>query len=81
MIPDPVSVKLGDDFDALSRIFDDKGYLGLPVVDDDGKLKGVVTRHAFHEASTDHQTEDYLHTSGICTTVNKFAPVLSAVKN
>ncbi len=65
MIADPVSVSIDDDFDELARIFGEKAYIGLPVVDSTGLMRGVVTRQALREATADHQTEDYLHASGI----------------
>ena len=65
MLGDPVSVKTGDDFETLQRIFGEKNYIGLPVVNERGVLEGVITEHAVREATADHQTEDYLLTSGI----------------
>jgi len=65
MIGDPVSVRVDDDFEGLMAIFEEKAYLGLPVVEPSGLLAGVVTRQAVREATADHQTEDYLHASGI----------------
>lgn len=65
MIAEPLSVGVGDDFDSLRAIFDDKNYIGLPVVEPSGLLVGVITRQAVREATADHQTEDYLHSSGI----------------
>lgn len=65
MIARPAMVKVSDDFEGLRRIFDEKEYIGLPVVDEDGELVGVVTRQAVREATSDHQTEDYLRSSGI----------------
>jgi len=65
MIANPVSVRVGDDFDKLRAIFEERDYIGLPVLEDSGILVGVVTRQAVREATSDHQTEDYLHASGI----------------
>lgn len=65
MIADPVSVKVADKFESLLALFEERTYLGLPVVDEERRLVGVVTRQALREATTDHLTEDYLHVSGI----------------
>ncbi len=65
MISDPVRVGVEDDFESLRSTFEEKGYIGLPVVDEAGVLAGVVTRQEVREATADHQTEDYLRSSGI----------------
>lgn len=65
MIGDPVFVSVDDDFEELQMRFDERHYLGLPVVDREGELAGVVTRQAVREATAEHQTEDYLRSSGI----------------
>ena len=65
MITNPVSVSISDNFEQLLKLFSEKSYLGLPVVDPQGVLKGVVTKESLHEASADHQTEDYLYAAGI----------------
>ena len=65
MIADPVSVTVDDDFDSLRKLFDEKNYIGLPVVDRVGALAGVITRQAVREATSEHQTEDFLRTQGI----------------
>lgn len=65
MIADPVSASVDDDFETLRNQFEERSYIGLPVVEAGGKLAGVVTQHAVREATADHQTEDYLRSSGI----------------
>ncbi|MEM1441857.1 MAG: magnesium transporter [Verrucomicrobiota bacterium] len=65
MLQDPLSVGVNDDFEMLRQVFEERNYIGLPVVDEHGILTGVVTRQAVREATADHQTEDYLHSAGI----------------
>ena len=65
MLADPISVKVDDDFETLQTIFGERAYVGLPVVNGAGVIEGVVTAQALREATADHQTEDYLLTSGI----------------
>ncbi|BCX46837.1 magnesium transporter MgtE [Haloferula helveola] len=65
MIADPISVHVGDNFESLRKLFDEKNYIGLPVVEDGGVLVGVITRQAVREATSEHRTEDYLHAQGI----------------
>jgi magnesium transporter len=65
MIPDPISVNVHTSLEELEDLFEEKNYLGLPAVDEEGKLKGIVSRRAVTEALSEHQTEDYLKASGI----------------
>jgi len=65
MLGEPVSVNVSDDFETLTQVFDDRSYIGLPVIDDQEIIVGVVTRQAVREATAEHQTEDYLHSAGI----------------
>ena len=44
MTPDPIVAKTGDDVHAVGRLIAEKHHNHLPVVDDDGRLAGVVTR-------------------------------------
>ncbi|MGJ8676774.1 MAG: magnesium transporter [Akkermansiaceae bacterium] len=65
MIPDPLSVRVDMQLEELEDIFETKNYLGFPVVDDLGHLKGLVTREYLNEALADMQTESYLKSRGI----------------
>jgi len=44
MSADPICVKTGDDMESVARIIAEKHHNHLPVLDDDGRLAGVVTR-------------------------------------
>ncbi len=65
MIHQPASVRALDDLAKLVGIFEERDYLGLPVLNESGILRGVISREAVHEAAAEHLTEDYLHASGI----------------
>lgn len=65
MKPDPLFVKTSTPLKELEEIFDEKAYLGIPVVDSEGRLKGIVTREEVEEALGDNQTDDYLKSAGI----------------
>lgn len=65
MIPDPLSVtthaKLGD----INQFFEDHSFVGVPVVDENQILEGVLRRADVEEAMADKYAEDYLKTQGI----------------
>ncbi|MGD1916617.1 MAG: magnesium transporter [Phycisphaerales bacterium] len=65
MLPDPVTVADTTDFDQLRGIFDDHGFLALPVVGEDGRLLGVVERSAVAEAAREDADDLYRATQGI----------------
>ncbi|MGJ8657690.1 MAG: magnesium transporter [Akkermansiaceae bacterium] len=65
MIKDPASVPVDMELEDLHDMFENKNYLAFPVVDADGKLRGIVTRDAMQEALSDTQTDSYLKSSGI----------------
>ncbi|MGK0184804.1 MAG: magnesium transporter [Verrucomicrobiales bacterium] len=65
MIRNPASVAVDEPLESLAKTFDDHSYLGLPVVDDEGKLAGVVSRNAVQEAGSDHLAEEFLASRGI----------------
>ncbi|MCB1121998.1 MAG: magnesium transporter [Verrucomicrobiae bacterium] len=65
MIPDPVSVHHSTTQEELARIFTEKKYLGMPVVDSKGRLLGVVLRKSVRAASAEAIAEDFLKVSGL----------------
>jgi magnesium transporter len=65
MIPDPVSVDVDAGLDVLGKVFEGSRFLGLPVVDGSGVMRGVVSRAAVNEAQAEHSTDDFLAASGI----------------
>ena len=65
MLPDPLSVSDQLDFHDLAEIFKKRPFLGLPVVDNEGRLLGVVPRDTVQRETSDEQTELYLQSQGI----------------
>lgn len=65
MLPDPVSVSVHTELEELEDIFDEKNYLGLPAIDEEGQIRGVVSRRAVEEALSETRTEDFRKSAGI----------------
>ena len=65
MRPDPMSVSVHTKLDDLEDLFEKKNYFGFPAVDDEGRLRGVVSRRSVDEALSENRTEDYLKAAGI----------------
>jgi magnesium transporter len=65
MIPNPLSFHHSMHMDELAKTFSSKQYLGMPVVDDDGKLLGIVLRKSVRAATAEAMAEDFLKVSGL----------------
>ncbi|TWU46979.1 magnesium transporter [Rubripirellula reticaptiva] len=65
MISNPLSVRVDTSLDDLIEFFDDHQFVGVPVVDDLGRLKGVVHREAVSYEETRAAESDYLKSQGI----------------
>jgi len=65
MIPDPVSVPVSMELDDLVDLLETKAYLGVPVVDEGGRLTGVVHRSDVDEAWGERAEGDRLKAQGI----------------
>lgn len=65
MRPHPLSVSALATVEELEDIFDEKAYLGLPVIDEKSNLVGLVTREAVEEALQEARKDDYLKSAGI----------------
>ncbi|MCF7689312.1 MAG: magnesium transporter [Cephaloticoccus sp.] len=65
MLPDPLVVNHATRLDDLVRLFDEKQFVGFPVVDDLKRLIGVVMRKSVREAAAEDVAEDFLKVSGL----------------
>lgn len=61
----PLTVSVGTPIDVLRDIFDDNSFLGLPVIEKNGKLVGVVSRVALNEAVLERAEYDALKVQGV----------------
>ncbi len=61
----PLSVPAGASLDELEDFFDKYGFLGVPVVDGEQALLGVVSRSAVAEAALERADADQLKIQGI----------------
>jgi len=65
MIKNPVFVHDTMTLDELAEFFDQHHYLGVPVVDENERLIGVVQQRAVQEAVSEKHDDDYLKSQGI----------------
>lgn len=65
MIENPVRVPVETGLEELGRLFDAHQFFGVPAVDSDGRLVGVVRRAAVVEALGEQATDAFLAVSGI----------------
>lgn len=65
MIENPFSVRADTDLQKLEQVFDERSFLGIPVVDNHNRLLGLVTRAEVEEGVGERIDQDYLKTQGI----------------
>jgi magnesium transporter len=58
MHPDPISVREDMDQEVVARLVQQHGFLALPVVDADGRMKGIVTIDDIVDVVQEEATED-----------------------
>ena len=76
MLADPVRVRDDAPLEQLTEFFDEHRYLGVPVVDADDRLVGVVRRRAVSEALGERQGMDLLKVQGIVYEEVRTMPLL-----
>jgi magnesium transporter len=79
MDPNVISVPVTADQEDCARILSRYGYLALPVVDEEGRLAGVITADDLIEVAEDEATEDMYRMVGISGEEQVFSPLRSAV--
>ncbi len=65
MMRDPVKVLVTGTLDQIQQEFEQHSFMGLPVVDDQGRLLGVVSRENIEHASQARANQMLLRISGI----------------
>ncbi|MCW8859170.1 MAG: magnesium transporter [Deltaproteobacteria bacterium] len=65
MISNPYRVNVNDSLDDLHNFFEEHNLFGVPVVDDDSRLLGIVLPEAVEEEKSNQSTDQFLGFSGI----------------
>ncbi|MHC5005446.1 MAG: magnesium transporter [Planctomycetota bacterium] len=65
MIRDPLTVPVDAPLDELAEFFDRHEFIGVPAIDEGGRLVGVVRRRDVREALGDRAESDHLKSRGI----------------
>ncbi len=76
MIANPVSIEATTELIELVAFFEDHGYLGVPVIDDAGRLLGTVSRRSVDLAAEEQAVSDYRRSMGVVTEELRSMPTL-----
>lgn len=79
MDPNVISVPVTADQELCARTLSRYGFLALPVVDEGGRLVGVITADDLIEVAEDEATEDMYRMVGITGEERVFGPLHSSV--
>jgi magnesium transporter len=79
MNPNVISVPVTADQEDCARTLSRYGFLALPVVDEAGRLAGVITADDLIEVAEDEATEDMYRMVGISGEEQVFSPVHTSV--
>jgi magnesium transporter len=72
----PMTVGVDTRLDELRDVFDEHPFLGVPVVDERGKLAGVVSRSAVDEAVLERAESESLRLQGIVSEEVRSMPLI-----
>ncbi|MGH8870730.1 MAG: magnesium transporter [Acidimicrobiia bacterium] len=81
MVPDPVSVNVRADREDVADLSQRYRLFGIPVVDDEGHLLGMVTTDAVIEAVQDEATEDFAAAVGAGVEETVYTDVTKSVRS
>jgi len=65
MIDKPVSVPVRSTIEQLRHLFIERGFFGVPVVEEDGRLVGIVRRASVEEAARQREVRQFLGVTGL----------------
>ncbi len=80
MIRDPVSVRVDTDQEEAAAIVARYNLLAVPVVDAEGRLRGVITVDDVIDVITEEATEDIYHLAGLSEEDRVLSPVHESVR-
>lgn len=81
MVPDPVSVTASTDRARVAELVQRYHLFGIPVVDADDRLLGMVTTDAVLEAVQDEASEDFAVAVGTTAQDSVFAPIRRSIRH
>lgn len=76
MIADPLAIPAEMPLEELVAFFDENAFIGAPVVDETGRLLGVVSRRAVDEAAEEQATSDFRRSMGVVAEELRSMPVI-----
>jgi IMP dehydrogenase len=74
MIVNPITLKPGNKINEALQLVKEKGISGLPIVDGEGKLKGILTNRDMRVTDSAHQEiKDYMTSRNLITVTENFS--------
>jgi magnesium transporter len=77
MLRDPISLSADSPLDELRDFFDSHAFFGVPIVDSQGRLIGLVRRAALEEALGEQAESDFRRSQGIVREELRGLPLLT----
>lgn len=76
MIKNPLSVKTNTTLDELHTLFSEHSFLGVPVVDEQGLLSGVISRGDLEQALAERYSVEFRRSKGVVSEELRTMPTL-----